>query len=168
MTVDINMVVSLKYKLTNQQTGETIEETVADRPMQFLYGIERIIPTFEENIHGLKAGDSFDFGIVSSDAYGDRNETQIAHIPVSVFEVEDGKMNEQEVYVGALLPMTDSEGNHLRGKVMDITADTVVMDFNHPLAGTDLHFVGEILEVRAATEEEINHGHSHGAHGHHH
>jgi FKBP-type peptidyl-prolyl cis-trans isomerase SlyD len=53
-------------------------------------------------------------------------------------------------------------------KCMDITPEIVVMDFNHPLAGTDLHFVGEILEVRAATEEEINHGHSHGAHGHHH
>jgi FKBP-type peptidyl-prolyl cis-trans isomerase SlyD len=168
MKVDTNMVVSLNYKLTNNQTGEKIEETAADRPMEFLYGIERIIPAFEENIHGLGAGDTFNFEIASSDAYGMRNEDQIATIPVHVFHDEEGKFNEQDIFVGALLPMTDSEGNHLRGQVVDITPENVRMDFNHPLAGTDLRFEGTILEVRPATQEELTHGHSHGAHGHHH
>ncbi len=168
MTIDTNKVVSLKYKLTNQQTGEQIEETAADHPMQFIYGIERIIPTFEVNIHGLKAGDAFSFGIASADAYGEHSEDHKAQIPVSVFHDEEGKMNEEEIFVGALLPMTDSEGNHLRGRVYEITPEIVTMDFNHPLAGTDLHFEGEVLEVRDATEEELSHGHSHGAHGHQH
>jgi len=64
--------------------------------------------------------------------------------------------------------MTDNEGNHLRGTILEITDETVSMDFNHPLAGTDLFFQGTILTVRAATNEELDHGHSHGAHGHHH
>lgn len=168
MTIDTNTVVSLNYKLTNHQTGEKIEETTADRPMEFLYGIERIIPTFEENIHGLKAGDTFSFAIPSASAYGDHNADQIAQIPVNVFFTEEGVMNEQDIFVGALVPMTDSEGNHLRGLVKDISPEIVTMDFNHPLAGTDLHFEGAIIDVRPATEEEITHGHSHGAHGHHH
>jgi FKBP-type peptidyl-prolyl cis-trans isomerase SlyD len=168
MTVDINMVVALNYKLTNHSTGAKIEETAPDQPMEFLYGIERIIPKFEENIHGLKAGDSFSFAIPSNEAYGDRNDDQVAEIPVNVFHDESGKMNEEHIFVGALVPMSDNDGNHLRGLVMEITSDIVRMDFNHPLAGTDLNFEGTILEVRPATQDEISHGHSHGAHGHHH
>lgn len=168
MTVDTNMVVSLHYKLTNHKTGEEIEETTADRPMEFLYGIERIIPTFEVNIHGKKVGDTFAFAIPSADAYGDYQDDQLAHIPLDVFNDEEGKFNDKDIVVGALVPMTDSEGNHLRGMVREINEEMVVMDFNHPLAGTDLHFEGSILELREATADEIAHGHSHGAHGHQH
>lgn len=168
MTVDINTVVSLHYKLTNHQTGEKIEETSQDRPMEFLYGIERIIPKFEESVHGLKAGDKFNFSIVSDEAYGQRNEDQIAAIPTSVFVDESGKMNKEHIFVGALVPMSDSEGNNLRGLVLEISEEIVKMDFNHPLAGIDLNFDGEIIEIRQATADEIAHGHSHGAHGHQH
>jgi FKBP-type peptidyl-prolyl cis-trans isomerase SlyD len=70
--------------------------------------------------------------------------------------------------VGAMIPMSDNEGNHLSGKILSITDENVQMDFNHPLAGTDLHFEGSILEVRAATQEELDHGHVHGEHGHQH
>lgn len=168
MTVDTNMVVSLHYKLTDHQTGEKIEETSAEQPMEFLYGVERIIPTFEVNIHGLKAGEKFSFHIPSHEAYGAKNDDHIALIPISVFHDETGKIDETVIYEGAILPMTDSEGTHLRGKVLAISAEEVKMDFNHPLAGIDLQFEGTILEVRPATEEEIAHGHSHGAHGHHH
>jgi FKBP-type peptidyl-prolyl cis-trans isomerase SlyD len=64
--------------------------------------------------------------------------------------------------------MTDAEGNQLLGKVMQITDKFVEMDFNHPLAGYDLHFIGEVLDVREASAEELDHGHVHGPHGHHH
>lgn len=168
MTVDINSVVSLGYKLTNQKTGEQIEVTSPEHPMQFLYGIERVLPAFEVAIHGLKAGESFSVAIPAAEAYGAPNEDQIATIPASVFHDENGKLDAESVFVGALLPMTDNEGNRLRGTVKEVTSEVVVMDFNHPLAGTDLQFEGEILEVRAATADEISHGHSHGAHGHHH
>lgn len=168
MTIDNNTVVSLHYKLSNQQTGEQLEETLVDRPMQFLYGIERIIPTFEENIHGKGKGDKMSFGIPAADAYGTRTEDQVVNIPLNVFQDESGKINEEHIFVGALLPMTDNEGRHLRGRILEINAEDLKMDFNHPLAGIDLLFDIEILDVRPATQDEIAHGHSHGEHGHHH
>ena len=91
MTVDTNMVVSLSYKLTNHKTGELIEETSESQPMEFLYGVERIIPTFEVNIHGLKPGDTFEFDIPSAEAYGDKNDDHVALIPISVFFDESGE-----------------------------------------------------------------------------
>jgi FKBP-type peptidyl-prolyl cis-trans isomerase SlyD len=168
MTVDTNMVVSLHYTLSNHSTGEKIEETSAEQPMEFLYGIERIIPTFEENIHGLKAGDAFEFHIPTADAYGEKNAEHVVMIPLHVFHDESGKIDSEVINIGAILPMSDSEGNHMRGTILDITAEEVKMDFNHPLAGIDLFFKGTINEVRPATPDEIAHGHSHGAHGHHH
>lgn len=168
MTIEANKVVSLNYKLTNHKTGEKIEETSPDHPMVFLFGVESIIPDFEINIAGKKAGDTFKFAIESVKAYGEPSADNNAVIPLEVFFQEDGKINEKEVYVGATLPMSDNQGNNMMGKVLEITAENLTMDFNHPLAGTDLHFEGEILDVRAATEEEIAHGHVHGEHGHHH
>jgi FKBP-type peptidyl-prolyl cis-trans isomerase SlyD len=64
--------------------------------------------------------------------------------------------------------MSNNEGEQLRGTILEITDEFVKMDFNHPLAGIDLHFAGEILGVREATADEIDHGHVHGEHGHHH
>lgn len=168
MTVDINTVVSLHYKLKNHITGEQIEETSAEHPMQFLYGIERIIPQFEEGIFGKAAGEKFDFVITSDNAYGAPATEHIVQIPVHVFHDKTGKMDEEAIFVGAVLPMSDNEGNHMRGTVLEITPEAVKMDFNHPLAGVDLQFEGEIIAVRAATQDEISHGHSHGEHGHHH
>ena len=167
MKIDANMVVSLTYKLTNHKTGETIEETTTENPMLFLYGTGSVIPEFEENLKDKAVGDLFKFAIDSENAYGDRTDDQIAMIPTNVFNDEEGKFNE-DIFVGALVPMSDNEGNHLRGIVLEIKDELVKMDFNHPLAGTDLHFEGIILEVRPASQEELDHGHAHGVHGHQH
>ncbi|MBI1838335.1 MAG: FKBP-type peptidyl-prolyl cis-trans isomerase [Flavobacteriia bacterium] len=168
MTVEANMVVTLNYKLSNHKTGEKIEETTAENPMVFLFGVGGIIPEFEDNIQGKKVGDTFDFAIVSESAYGEKSAEQIVKIPTSVFNDESGKFNEEHIFVGAMVPMSDNEGNHLRGTVLAVTDEHVEMDFNHPLAGTDLNFKGEIVEIRPATQEEIDHGHVHGLHGHQH
>lgn len=168
MTVKDLMVVSLNYKLSNHKTGEKIEETTTENPMVFLYGVGGIIPDFEENIVGKKAGDTFEFSIVSENAYGAPNDDMVAMIPLDVFYDESGKLDEEIFKVGALVPMSDSEGNNMRGQILEITPEFIKMDFNHPLAGTDLHFQGEILSVREATEDEISHGHVHGEGGHHH
>lgn len=161
-------VVSLTYKLTNHKTGEKIEETNAEHPMLFLVGAGHIIPDFEENLYGKKAGDIFNFSIQSQHAYGTFSEEQVVQIPSHVFHDESGKIDDEAIRVGALIPMSDNEGNHLRGKVLEINPEYVRMDFNHPLAGTDLQFEGEILEVREATSDELAHGHAHGPGGHHH
>lgn len=168
MKIDVNSVVTLHYKLSNNLTGDHIEETKEDAPMEFLYGIERVIPKFEESIFGLSAGESFEFDIPSAEAYGELSADHIAELPISIFQEKDGKIDEKFIFEGAVVPMRDNEGNSLHGKVLQITNEIVKMDFNHPLAGIDLRFKGQILTVRSATADEISHGHSHGAHGHHH
>lgn len=168
MTIDINSVVSLNYKLSNHQTGEKIEETTTDNPMVFLYGVGSLMPEFEDNLHGKKSGDTFEFSILADNAYGQHSEDNIVMIPLHVFQDESGNVNENEIRVGAVVPMSDNEGNHMRGQIREMTSDFVKMDFNHPLAGQDLHFTGEILAIRPATEDELAHGHVHGPGGHHH
>lgn len=168
MAIDANMVVSLNYKLTDSKTGNKIEETTTENPMLFLFGVGAVIPEFEDNLRNKNTGDTFDFTIPSENAYGTRNDEQIVMMPIDIFHDETGKLRESEIFVGALVPMADNEGNHLRGMVLEIKDELVKMDFNHPLAEMDLHFEGIILDVRPATEEELEHGHAHGVHGHQH
>ena len=168
MFIKENTVVSVNYKLSNHQTGEKIEETSLENPMVFLFGVGGMIPQFEENLFEKNIGDTFDFAINAANAYGMRDENQVAMIPLDVFFDESGKFDESYFSVGALIPMSDSEGNHLRGKIMEVTPELIKMDFNHPLAGMDLHFSGSITAVREATADELAHGHVHGPGGHHH
>lgn len=168
MTIASNSVVSLTYKLTNHKTGEKIEETTAQHPLVFLYGVGSMIPDFEKNLHGKQTGDKLAFSIDAENAYGGYSEENIVMIPLDVFKDESGKVNEQEIFAGAVVPMSDNEGNHMRGKILEMNDEAVKMDFNSPLAGVDLNFEVEILEVRKATDDEIAHGHVHGPGGHHH
>lgn len=168
MTIQEKMVVSLNYKLSNHKTGEKIEETTSENPMVFLYGVGGIIPQFEENISGKVVGDSFEFHIEAANAYGMADQDQIAMIPLDVFRDEAGNFDAEYFVAGAMIPMSDSEGNQLRGTILEVTPEMIKMDFNHPLAGTDLHFVGTIIDIRPATEDELAHGHVHGPGGHHH
>lgn len=168
MTIQEKMVVSLNYRLSNHKTGEKIEETSNENPMVFLFGVGAMIPEFEENLYNKKVGDSFEFIVLSKNAYGNPNENQIAMIPLEVFNDESGNFNPDLFPIGSLIPMSDNEGNQLRGLVMEINPEYIKMDFNHPLAGKDLHFTGEIMNIREANEEEISHGHVHGEHGHQH
>lgn len=168
MQITSNKVVSLKYLLSNHQSGEKIEETNEENPLVFLYGVSGLIPEFEENLADKKVGDLFDFHISASNAYGDHDQEHIAMIPSNIFYDDNGNFDSDMFKVGAMIPMSDSEGNNMHGKIMEVDEENVKMDFNHPLAGTDLHFKGEILDIRAATEEELEHGHVHGEHGHQH
>ena len=170
MNIGQNKVVSVNYHLTGKEEGgaeELIEQTSADKPFVFLYGVGGLIEDFEKNLAGKKAGDNFDFHIKADKAYGLHNKEYVAEIPKQAFHVE-GKFDEERVKPGEELPMLDSEGHQMHGLVVEVGAEHVVMDFNHPLAGYDLHFVGNILDVREATAEELEHGHVHGPHGHHH
>ena len=125
------------------------------------------MPEFEENLHGLKEGDSFDFAILTENAYGPLDPNAVVEIPKEAFTI-DGKLQDDILEIGSILPMRDNEGNFLQGKILDLKDDVVMMDFNHPLAGKDLHFKGFIVDVREATAEELSHGHVHGEGGHHH
>ncbi|MES2836297.1 MAG: FKBP-type peptidyl-prolyl cis-trans isomerase [Bacteroidota bacterium] len=172
MIIGKEKVVAVDYHLSskNPETGvlELVEKTSVEEPFVFLSGTGAVLDDFEKNLAGLKVGDSFDFVITSENGYGKVEADYLVSIPVDAFKGEDGELDLEMIKVGNMLPMMDSEGNRLQGVVKEIAKDTIKMDFNHPLAGQDLHFKGKVLEVREATSEELDHGHVHGAGGHHH
>ena len=155
MKIENNKMVSLIYEMReNDSNGRIIEALDESRPLSFRYGTGRLLQVFESNISLLKTGDNFRFTLNSEMAYGDKREEMIINVPLSVFET-DGKVNEDICRVGNEVPMTDSNGNPLRGIINEITDTYVRMDFNHPMAGLDLFFSGKIVEVREATEREL-------------
>ncbi|HNM24723.1 MAG TPA: FKBP-type peptidyl-prolyl cis-trans isomerase [Saprospiraceae bacterium] len=168
MTIEPKKVVLVHYTLTEGDAqGEQIESTQGGEPLGFIYGIGMMIPSFEENLAGLKAGDEFAFGIGAADAYGEYDETAIVEVPKNMFET-DGKIPDGLLEIGNVLPLTDQEGRHFRATVAWVGLETVKLDFNHPMAGVDLFFTGKVESVRDADPAELEHGHVHGAGGHHH
>jgi len=163
MIAEKNKVVSIVYELrSGSKEGEVVESLNEENPLTFLFGTGGLLPKFEENLSGLTSGDSFEFELGLEDAYGPVVENAIVHVPQSVFEV-DGQIDDSLLQIGSMVPMMDSEGRRLNGKVIAIEGDAVKMDFNHPMAGNDLYFKGQVTDVRSATDEELNHGHVHGA-----
>ena len=135
--------------------------------MVFIYGMSGLPDQFEDNLEGLNSGESFDFKLDTEDGYGEYNEDAVVDLPKNVFEVE-GSVPDNMLEEGNYIPMSDSEGNQLQGRVVEVTDEAVKMDFNHPLAGKELYFKGKVENVREATPEELDHGHVHGAGGHQH
>jgi FKBP-type peptidyl-prolyl cis-trans isomerase SlyD len=162
MIAEKNNVVSIVYELrSGSKAGDVVEALTPENPLTFLFGTGGLLPKFEENLNGLTSGDNFEFLLHAEDAYGPVVESAIVHVPQKIFEV-DGNVDENLMKVGNIVPMMDAEGRRLNGKVMAIEGNAVKMDFNHPMAGNDLFFKGEVTEVRTATEEELSHGHIHG------
>lgn len=172
MSISLNSVVSVNYHLTvaGENGGEeiTIEKTSTEDPFVFLFGGGQLLPEFEKNLSGKNKGDKFDFRVSAAEGYGEYQLDHIVSLPVANFLGEDGKLDSETIAVGKNVPMVDHEGHRLWGKVLEISLENIRMDFNHPLAGKELHFNGEVLDTRAATEEELAHGHVHGPGGHHH
>lgn len=170
MQISEDKVVSVSYHLTGKKDNgaeELIEQTSPDRPFVFLNGFGGVLPDFESNLAGKQKGDKFDFNIKAEAAYGKFEKDYVVKVDREAFIV-DGKFDDARVKVGEDIEMNDAEGNQLIGRVVQITDKFVEMDFNHPLAGMDLHFIGEVLDVRQASQEELDHGHVHGPGGHHH
>jgi FKBP-type peptidyl-prolyl cis-trans isomerase SlyD len=167
MKIDQNAVVSVTYNLQAEASGgatEQIESVDETNPLVFIFGSGMMIPGFERNLNGLSKGDSFSFSIQPEDAYGAPDSTAVIKLPIDIFKLE-GVIDLEILKVGNVLPMSDNEGNMLRGKVLGFDDKEVTMDFNHPLAGMDLHFTGKVIGVREATIEELAHGHVHGQGG---
>jgi FKBP-type peptidyl-prolyl cis-trans isomerase SlyD len=170
MQISEDKVVSVSYNLTASKDNgpeELIEQTSADRPFAFLFGFGGVLPDFESNLSSKQKGDRFDFKIDAKNGYGVFEKDYVVKVDKAAFMV-DGKFDDARVKIGEDIEMHDQEGNQLVGRVLQITDSFVEMDFNHPLAGYDLHFIGEVLDVRNATSEELAHGHVHGPGGHHH
>lgn len=162
MKIQPNSVVALTYDLYTNQDGQEVfvEKATEEQPLVFLYGVGMMLPKFEENLNGLASGDSYDFHLAAGDAYGERDDNAIAELGVEMFQGMDLPQ------VDSVLPLQDNQGNHFRARVTNVSDAAVTVDLNHPMAGQDLHFKGQILNVREATEEELSHGHAHGVDGH--
>ena len=161
MTISKDKVVSLVYQLrVDNNEGDVVETVEKEKPFVFLCGAGLMLPKFEENLDGLKAGDNFEFTLKCEDAYGLATEEAVMDLPKNIFEVE-GKEEEGLLAEGNVVPMENNEGNKFNGVIVEVADESVKMDFNHPLAGDDLHFTGNIIEVRDASKEELDHGHVH-------
>lgn len=157
MKVAKDKVISVSYTL--RVKGKEVEQVGADNPLKFIFGSGMLLPKFEANLLEKEVGDGFEFKLSAADAYGEVNPQMIAEIPLSVFEM-DGKVDFEVIKEGNILPMQDRAGNRMNGIVKKVEAleQKVTMDFNHPLAGEELHFVGKVEEVRDATEKELKEG----------
>ena len=164
MKIEPQHVVSLTYDLyVKQEDGSEglAESATQEQPLTFLFGAGQMIPKFEENLSTLSTGDTYDFRIAAAEGYGEFDEEAVANLPKDMFA------GTEIPQIGEVLPLQDNNGNRFQGQVVSVTEDSVIVDLNHPMAGQELHFKGEILNVRPATPEELSHGHAHGPDGHH-
>lgn len=159
MQVSKNMVVGLHYQLYGGD-GELIEGT--DEPVEYLHGgYGGMFPTVEKALEGLGVGETCRVRLAPEDSFGDV-DAELVHVePRDKFpgHVEVGMEFEGK---------GDESGETIVYRVTDMAEDKVVVDGNHPLAGQTLHIECTVASVRAASAEEITHGHAHGEHGHHH
>jgi FKBP-type peptidyl-prolyl cis-trans isomerase SlyD len=165
MRISANKVVTISYELRISDKSiesELVEIVNETEPMYYLHGSSGLPEAFEDQMNGLDIGEFFDFEISVEEGYGPVDKESIVDLPVDLFMI-DGKLDEEMVSVGNFLPMTDNEGNQMKGKIVSINLkkNKIVMDFNHPLAGKILHFNGKVLDVREASITEIEHGHVH-------
>ena len=157
MKIEKNTAVMLRYSVS-EVTGKLLEDS--KEPKSYLHGYGNILARIEQALEGQCAGFQADLLLQPEDSFGVRNEALLQTIPKTRFP--------PGVKVGGQLEGIDEEGRNLLFTVLKIKGDTVYLDGNHPWAGKTLHFDVQVLDVRAATEEEIAHGHVHGAHGHQH
>lgn len=153
MKIDIDTVAAIYYTLKAAGSDKVIEEIAADKPHEFLFGYDLMLPDFEKSLKGLQAGDPFDFQIPADAAYGPIDPYAIFDLPIDTFE-EDGKIDYEMVKVGNSFPMNDDEGNRHIGKIIKVMKASVTMDFNHPLAGKNLNFSGRVVSVRKAKPKD--------------
>jgi peptidylprolyl isomerase len=140
------MVVQFNYKGTLSD-GTVFDSSEGGEPVEFVVGVGMMIPGLEEGMRGLKAGDKKTITVKAADAYGERDEAAVQEIPRSEFP--EGMALEVGV------PMTaQTEQGQMYAVVTELREDTVMVDFNHPMAGKDLTFEVEIVKVRRPTDEE--------------
>ncbi len=173
MKIEDKKFVAVSYDLfvgVNEGQEELMERATAETPLTFIYGVGMMLEAFEANLKDLKKDDTFDFVLPCDQAYGPYMDEHVTEIPKNIFEI-DGKFDNENIVVDRMIPMMTADGHRLDGLVVEITDSFVKMDFNHPLAGEDLHFVGKVLEVRESTDEEMEqimnpcHGGCSGCHG---
>ena len=156
MKITTNMYVTLSYDLTvgEGDEKELMEQTTVEEPLEFIFGNNMMLDSFEKEIEGLGEGDEFSFNIAPEEAYGEYDDTMVLDLPKNIFEI-DGKIDDEVLIEGNTVPMMDNQGNRLMGSVVAVKDESVTMDFNHPLAGEQMFFAGKVISVREASAQEI-------------
>jgi FKBP-type peptidyl-prolyl cis-trans isomerase SlyD len=160
MQLTKDKVAIINYTLKDKE-GEVIDKST-DSTFGYLHGAKNIIPGLENALEGKEAGYKTNVVIEPEDAYGERSLEQIQRVPLSMFP------DDAEIKEGMQFEAQSSEGTPVIVTVTAIENGEVIVDGNHPMAGIQLHFDVELVEVRDATEQELAHGHVHGPHGHDH
>jgi len=161
MKVADDVVVTLEYLLTLDD-GEEIDRSDEQEPLQFLQGHGQIVPGLERELYGMRIGDAKQVTVEPSDGYGELDPEDVDTVSREIFP--EGL----DLFVGQSLNLRDADsGKLMQASITEINEETVVLDFNHPLAGETLLFDVKVTDLRPATSEELAHGHAHGA-GHHH
>ena len=159
MIVENEKVVTATYEMfVDGENGqeELMERATTDHPLVYCHGIGMMLPKFEEALAGKQKGDKFDFRIDHTDAYGEYDEEGVLDLDKKMFFNGDGEFDSERVYVGAIVPMNTVDGQVVNAQILEISKDKVTIDLNHPLAGENLHFVGEIIDLRDVTPAELD------------
>ena len=160
MNIAKDKVASIDYTLTNDH-GEVLDSSSGREPLAYLHGNGGLIPGLEKELEGKVKGDKLVAIIAPDQAYGVYSDELIQEIPLENFQ------DAGEVKVGAQFQVQNEHEVRI-ATVMEVSETAARVDLNHPLAGETLHFDVEIMDVREPTKEELEHGHVHGAGGHHH
>jgi FKBP-type peptidyl-prolyl cis-trans isomerase SlyD len=153
-------VVSMEYTL--KIDGEVIDSSDGHDPLEFLTGYGNIIPGLENEIIGMKVGESKDVIVAPADGYGEYDEEAYLDVPSNQFP------KDMQVEEGVELTVRDDAGQARYARIESVEGETVRLNFNHPLAGDELHFNVKVVGLREPTDEELDHGHVHAGGGHHH
>ncbi|HEY9033011.1 MAG TPA: peptidylprolyl isomerase [Pseudomonadales bacterium] len=154
LLIDNDLVVSIHYTLTND-AGETLDSSAGGEPLNYLHGAGNIIPGLENALTGKSQGDSLQVTVQPEDAYGELIPELVQNVPMAMFQ------GVEELEVGMVFQTEGPDGEAHLVTVRDIDGDQVTIDGNHPLAGQVLNFDVTVAAIRAASDEEIAHGHVH-------
>jgi FKBP-type peptidyl-prolyl cis-trans isomerase SlyD len=154
-------VVTLAYTLRDD-AGEVLDSATAAEPFAYVQGRRSGIPGLDRQLAGHTAGEKLELPIAPADAYGEHSPARVQVVPRDRFPAD------LDIEPGMQFHASDEHGGRMSVRVAEVNEDGITVDANHPLAGQTLHFAVEVLGVRAATAEELAHGHVHGAGGHHH
>lgn len=158
--IEKNQVVTFHYSLKDGE-GNLLDESLGGDPLAYLHGHSNIIPGLESELVKKKAGDKLKVHVTPEKGYG-------SYDPEKRFLIERSQLPPVDVEVGMTLELHADDGESMMAAVVALDENVIEVDGNHPMAGKDLYFEVEIVEVRPASSEEIAHGHVHGPGGHHH
>ncbi len=152
-----NKYITVAYELyTDNEKGihELVEKAPVEHPFQFITNMGVALDAFEAKVAALAEGENFDFTLTADEAYGPYEEAHVIDLDKEIFCI-DGRFDKNTIYPGNVIPMVNADGNRFQGLILEVTDSKVKVDLNHPLAGKDLHFRGEVVTSRPATVAEI-------------